>query len=155
MAEKRILSSLAERVREMILRQGGRATPARLHVLEILLGGSPPLSHDEIAAALELKGHSLDRVTLYRTLEWLVAQGLACRIAGSERGWRFEGVREAYRSHAHFHCDECHRISCLDDLPLDISPELPVGYRSRRAELVFHGLCPACDAAMTRRSAAS
>lgn len=130
----------------LIHARGGRSTLARVRVLEQLLTTPHPLAHDEIAAALKAAEFACNRVTLYRTLDWLSEQGLIRRIAGSDRAWRFEAIDEAEHLHAHFHCERCDRISCLDDVSPDIMPPLPQGYQFERAELVFHGICPDCGA---------
>ena len=54
---------------------GARATPARVRVLELLSAAPSPLSHYDIEQSLG-EG-SLDRVTLYRVLDWMVEAGLA------------------------------------------------------------------------------
>ena len=63
-----------ELVAEHIRRLGARATPARIRVLQLLRAAPTALTHGEIELAL---GASvIDRVTLYRVLDWLVASGL-------------------------------------------------------------------------------
>ncbi len=130
--------------RERIAARGGRVTRTRLAVLEMLQHGSHPLSHDEIGDALASAGVAHDRVTLYRALDWLVEQGLARRIAGGERAWRFEGVRDAAHRHAHFHCDRCGQVVCLEGLEPAPATALPNGFQVERAELVLHGQCATC-----------
>lgn len=130
--------------RERIAARGGRVTRTRLAVLEMLQHGTHPLSHDEIAEALASAGIAHDRVTLYRALDWLVEQGLARRIAGGERAWRFEGVRDAGHRHAHFHCDRCGQVVCLEGLQPAPATALPSGFQVERADLVLHGQCAAC-----------
>ncbi|MBP8163590.1 MAG: transcriptional repressor, partial [Propionivibrio sp.] len=64
-----------ESVASQIRRCGARATPARIRVLQLLRSTPGALSHNQIEQAL---GESaLDRVTLYRVLDWLVESGLA------------------------------------------------------------------------------
>lgn len=131
------------------LRRHGRVTPARLGVLARLLAAPTALSHADLEARL---GGGLDRVTLYRVLDWLVARGLAHRIAGEDRIWRFaaalgsgEGSR-THAGHAHFHCEGCERIYCLAELQPVYALSLPPGFRVGKAELVLHGRCPECTA---------
>ena len=130
--------------RELITAHGGRVTRTRVAVIDVLLGSQHPLSHDEIAAALDGEHIAHDRVTLYRALEWLVEQGIAQRIASGERAWRFEIRRGGEHRHAHFHCERCGQILCLEDVPTPASAPLPPGFAVERAELVLHGACAAC-----------
>ena len=100
-------ASPPDSARELIAARGGRVTRTRVAVIETLQRSAHPLSHDEIGAALDGAGIAHDRVTLYRALDWLVEQGIAQRIAGGERAWRFEIRRDGDHRHAHFHCERC------------------------------------------------
>jgi len=80
------------RARELLTAADGRVTPARLAVLEILLDSAAALSHHELEDAVEKHGVDVDRVTLYRVLDWLVERGLAHRIAADDRVWRFNAA---------------------------------------------------------------
>jgi len=126
-----------------------RPTPARVAVLDILLETSTALTHQEIAAAARAGGAALDRVTLYRVLDWLVDKNLAHKIAGDDRVWRFnaiadEPVQGLAHQHAHFRCEHCKRLYCLDDLRPVFAFSLPPGFQCKQAELTLHGTCPDC-----------
>jgi len=130
----------------MITAHGGRVTRTRVAVLDVLLASQQPLSHDEVGEALRRENVPHDRVTLYRNLEWLVEQGIAHRMAGDDRVWRFSVVATAEHEHAHFHCDRCGQLFCLDALTPAFAIALPNGYSMNRAELIVHGACPGCSA---------
>lgn len=130
--------------RQLISAHGGRVTPTRVAVIEALQASAQPLSHEELGAGLAALDVAHDRVTLYRALDWLVERGIARRIAGSDRAWRFEAVRPDSHRHAHFHCDRCGRVICLADFEPAPAVALPAGYQLDRAELVFHGACATC-----------
>lgn len=123
---------------------GGRVTRTRIAVLEILRSTERSLNHDDIAAILETQAMPHDRVTLYRTLDWLVDQGLAHRIIGPDRARRFKAGTAHDTHHAHFHCDRCGHVLCLESVRAEEQVALPEGYRPERAELVFHGTCAEC-----------
>lgn len=125
---------------------GGRATPARTAVLGLLRSARQPLTHREVEEALTEAGHGFDRVTLYRALEWLEANGLAHKIAGEDRVWRFRGSDESHHEHAHFQCRACGSTICLDDVTPPAPARAPRGYRVESAVLTLRGLCPACKA---------
>lgn len=128
----------------LIAARGGRVTRTRVAVLEVLLDAEHPLSHEEIGDILAAGGDAHDRVTLYRALDWLVERGIARRLSGGDRAWRFEAVRAQGHRHAHFHCRRCGHVLCLEELTPAFALALPQGYRLERAELVFHGACPDC-----------
>lgn len=133
------------RARALIGAHGGRATRTRIAVIEALWAGVHPLNHDEIVAALSAADVAHDRVTVYRALDWLVSQGIARRVAGGERAARFEICRDNDHHHAHFHCDGCGQIVCLDEVPDARPPALPAGFAAKRTELVVHGACADCS----------
>ena len=132
---------------DLITAHGGRATRTRVAVVEALEDGDHPLTHEEVAAALTRAGVTHDRVTLYRALDWLVGRGIAHRVAGSDRAWRYGLVRQAAHQHAHFHCERCGHVFCLENLQPAFALALPYGYQLERAELILHGACPACRGA--------
>lgn len=129
---------------ETLVQSHGRATPARVRVLEVLLAAPHALSHAEIEARLEA-GYCPDRVTLYRVLDWLVSQGLAHKVAGDDRAWRFNAVDRENHSHAHFHCSRCGQVFCLSELQPAFAFNLPPGYQYQKADLSIQGLCPSCS----------
>ncbi len=131
----------------MIRRHGGRLTPARSRVLEALLAAPRALTHGELEQQLAAPD-PLDRVTLYRVLDWLVQEGLAHKIAGEDRVWRFnaslsENPTRAHH-HAHFRCTRCGRVFCLESLSTAFALNLPDGFRADAVELTVAGNCPEC-----------
>lgn len=134
------------RVRERLRALGERQTPARVAILALLLESPHALSHQAIADRLEERGEHYDRVTLYRVLDWLVAQHLAHKLAGEDRIWRFNAVTNEQHIHPHFQCQACGQFSCLDAVQLTLSP-LPDGYTLQAVDTTLHGLCPACQPA--------
>lgn len=129
---------------ETLIKPHGRTTPARLRVLEVLLDAPHAMSHGEIESRLEA-AVCPDRVTLYRVLDWLVSKGLAHKVAGDDRAWRFNAAEQAGHGHAHFHCSRCGQVYCLSELQPAFAFSLPPGYQFESAELTIQGLCPACN----------
>ena len=80
------LQAVADQIRS----SGARATPARIRVLRLLREAPTPLSHAEIE--LRLGDMALDRVTLYRVLDWLVESALAHRNTDAYRVFRFSAA---------------------------------------------------------------
>lgn len=137
------MSTLAE----SLIQPHGRATPARVGVLDCLLAAPHALTHAEVEASLD-SDRCPDRVTLYRVLDWLVSQGLAHKIAGDDRAWRFNAVVRENHGHAHFHCTRCGQVFCLSELQPAFAFNLPPGYLYQKAELSIQGLCPRCNTAV-------
>lgn len=124
-----------------------RATPARLATLGALLSASRALTHHEVDEALVAAGAQLDRVTLYRTLDFLVAEDLAHKLSGEDRTWRFSAqAASSGHAHPHFRCVACGDTLCLGGMNPAMVVGLPEGYVFHEAELTIRGLCPTCNA---------
>lgn len=129
---------------DMIRRHGGRATAGRVGILVILLAEQHAISHREIEQRLP-QALALDRVTLYRVLEWLVDKNLIHKVSSGDRVWLYLVNREMHtHQHAHFKCTRCDQVICLDDLPEKRDWRLPAGYRLQEIELTVKGLCADC-----------
>lgn len=132
----------------MIRGIGARLTGSRLRVLGELLGADEALSHQELQRRVE-EGGPIDRVTLYRVLDWLADSGLAHRVAGPDRVFRFS-ARATGLPHGHFCCVRCTRTYCLGpsaDMVRSVQASLPEGFTGERLEVMVSGLCAGCAAA--------
>ena len=142
-ARDRRPSTLPE-AQERIRAAGERVTGPRCAVLAALLDADAALTHHEIEDALA-GGAPVDRVTVYRVLEWLVALGLAHRIAGEDRAWRYHANRDLSAGpHAHFTCSRCGKTVCLEDVAVPAAVKVPRGFLPQGTELTVRGLCSAC-----------
>lgn len=167
------LQGFEQEARSLLRQRGQRVTAPRATVLATMLaasaesrerrGSASAFSHHELSSRLESGADhphlgALDRVTLYRVLEWMVEIGLAHKIAGEDRVYRFslndaqawskpEGPRGAGEGHAHFHCTCCRRVYCLVESPQmarALRDVLPHGFVGKELSVAVHGLCPDC-----------
>jgi Fur family ferric uptake transcriptional regulator len=141
------LSRIAE-AEAAIRRTADRLTQPRVAVLACLMSLDHAASHFDVAQAL-VKHHPIDRVTVYRVLEWLVEVGIAHRIAGDDRVWRFmindpTASIAPHQQHAHFICNACGQTFCLDDVPNKLNFRLPPGFKPSTVDLKFRGRCLHC-----------
>jgi Fur family ferric uptake transcriptional regulator len=131
---------------QILKKHGLRRTIAREAILQLLTRARRPLSHQDILKHRKMLG-SLDRVTVYRTLETLLEAGLLHRIQGTDGVWRFcrhESAEKCGGNHIHFLCSACNQMSCLPEQPLPwISA--PEGATIHSKQLVVYGYCAACD----------
>src|SRR5436309_5382519 len=141
MAPKHLPANPASQAATLLAATGARLTRARIEVLAALLRADEALTHHEVERRLR-RGQDVDRVTLYRVLEWLTEQGLVHKVSGEDRIWRFSaaGHRSARGGHAHFECSSCGKVICLDPARLP-SVHLPAGYRRRDVEVTVRGSC--------------
>ena len=136
--EATTLTTLATQIRSA----GARATPARIRVLQILRTAPAALTHHDIDLALGTP--TLDRVTLYRVLDWLVEAGLAHKSTDARGVFRFSvAAAGEHQAHTHFRCDACGRVFCLDAAPPP-PPSLPDGFSLSRMDLDLRGCCADC-----------
>ena len=136
----------AQSAESRLVALGARATRSRIDVLATLIAAERALTHHEIEARLE-PGRDVDRVTLYRVLDWLTAQGLAHKLSGDDRVWRFSltgpGNAAGGHAHAHFQCSDCGKVICLDEARLP-AISLPRGFKRRAVEVTVKGSCDEC-----------
>ena len=137
--------ALLHQAENLIKRTGSRPTRARVMVLAVLSSQRSAVTHHQIERALG-SHEKIDRVTLYRVLEWLTAKGLAHKVLSGDRAWHFH-VNEhvsIHHEHAHFKCNRCEKVVCLDEIKLGRSLSLPRGYRAQEIDMTVKGLCASC-----------
>lgn len=122
-----------------------RATQNRIQILDLIETNGTPMSHSEMLDAL---GSSVDRVTLYRTLDAFVEKKLIHRVQGIDGVWRFcsheNDSERCPGGHAHFLCESCGKMTCLLDLPMP-HVSLPESFEIRRKQFLISGICPKCQ----------
>ncbi len=129
---------------QLIANTGQRPTLIRTAVLGVLLEADDAISHAELLERLLPLG-TFDRVTVYRALDWLVAQGLAHKVAGAGRAWRFHATRtETMHRHAHFQCSRCGKVFCLPDVHPTLPVQIPASFTVDSIELNIKGTCGDC-----------
>lgn len=134
-------------VESMIRATGARVTYARVQVLSVLLAAKLPLSHSDIETELaNCAAIKIDRVTLYRVLDWLVEAGLAHKAANTRGLLAFSLIQpdNEHEQHMHFRCNDCDDVICLD-IPKPQVPALPRGFKIAHIDLEISGKCPACS----------
>jgi Fur family ferric uptake transcriptional regulator len=147
---------------EAQLRQSSvRITAARIKVLAALLGAERAFTHQDVQDTLS----DMDRVTLYRALDCLTDAGLAHKIAGDDRVFRYsagaehadipvgrgnEGLVPHHQQHGHFKCTRCAKVFCLESigepelLHRALQQTLGKGFRSHDIEFTIKGWCADC-----------
>ena len=113
-------------------------------MLRLLRAAPTALTHAQIESALGVP--ALDRVTLYRVLDWLVDSGLAHKNADASRVFRFSAASAGeHTAHVHFRCEACGGVFCIDAAP-PAAPRLPAGFLLSRMDFDLRGLCAQCSA---------
>jgi Fur family transcriptional regulator, ferric uptake regulator len=135
------------RARDLLQRAGLRATTPRLAVLQMLLRERRPLSHAEVAQALQIRG--FDRVTVFRNLHDLAEAVILSRVDVGDHTWRFElhsSDNPSGTRHSHFVCERCSSVSCLSDFSASTLPRTAAfgAVVASVSEVVLRGCCRQC-----------
>lgn len=150
---------------QLITNAGLRPTKARIAVVEMLSQSPTALSHTEILASLQ--GHKeIDRVTVYRVLDWLLENSLIHKISSDDRAWKFQlnpspkTAARQYKSlnstephsllnnnhgHAHLHCQRCKAVVCIHELASHIPQAILDTYQVSQIDISLKGLCQQCQ----------
>ncbi len=127
-----------------ILRQKGyRLTNQRQHVLDVLT--TFPQSVEEVIAALKSKDESIDRVTVYRTLDCFVDLGVVGKTQFKDKTAKYELLTEAHHHH-HLVCDNCGSVEdvALNEAFLLRKVSEQTNFQVKSHSLEFFGLCANC-----------
>jgi Fur family ferric uptake transcriptional regulator len=146
--------SREDSIGEILRGVGLRRTPVRVAVLDFVTAARNPVAAPDVIRRL---GEGTDSVTVYRTLNTLAEHKLVHRVRGDDGAWRYAGTTASAaadvgdghaHSHAHFVCDGCGQVECLEQVPVpkDLTKPRALGrrYDVSYAELLVHGLCPKC-----------
>jgi len=145
--------------KQIISEAGLRATKAREAVLTTILDADSALSQPEVLGRLSAQ-HDIDRVTVYRVLDWLTEHQFIHKISGQDRAWKFQAstVKHAKNpgqssladdhTHAHLHCQACGKVLCIHELSADFPQALLSKYLITQIQVNLDGICPDCT---TRR----
>ena len=89
---------------------GGKRSTKREQILGTFLKQEGHLSADDLFDLVRRQHPGVGRATVYRSLQWMVARGVARKVDFGEGRSRFEPT---YRHPRHFHliCTTCHRLS--------------------------------------------
>lgn len=151
-----VASDMAANAETLLRAATVRVTAARTSVLAALLDSQQAFSHQDLQDALP----EMDRVTLYRALDCLTEAGLAHKIAGDDRVFRYSaGADHAHSAHndsapqhqhGHFKCTRCTKVFCLDSsgeaalLRTALQETLGRGFQSHDVEFTIKGWCADC-----------
>jgi len=134
-----------EPYRTILQNQGYRMTPQRIAVLRILTESGCHMTPIEVYQQAQQELPGMTEPTVYRTLNFLSAQGLllAAHVGGGQLVYEI-----ALRDHHHLICREC-------GVTFEIGHELlaqlyenlkdQTGFQINSMHVTFFGLCPRCQ----------
>ena len=133
--------------RGLLHRSRLEATDNRLRVLEVVGNNSYPLSAGDIFQTLQ-RSTPINRVTVYRILDLLVARGLVDRIStGGRAAYYGLAPNEHHRPHPHFYCKRCGQMECLNPDSLTLAGDAfqkTFPGQIDKVEVRVDGICKNC-----------
>ena len=136
----------AERLRAA----GERATPQRLTVAASLAAAGRRVTAEELWRRLRRDQRGIGRATVFRSLEALVAAGLARRLEMDNHVYGYVACRPEH--HHHLACTRCGRVEDIGEgyvraVARRVAAE--TGFQIDDARLDFYGRCAGCAMANT------
>jgi Fur family zinc uptake transcriptional regulator len=136
------------RAEALVAAQGARLTPVRRRTLEILLEAHRAIGAYEVLDRLAAEGFGRQPPVAYRALDFLVAQGLAHRVA---RLNAFAACTQPGAAHAPVFliCGGCGRVAEAAAGPVAAAlaaAAAAAGFAIERSTVEALGICPACRA---------
>jgi len=124
-----------------------RVTDCRIDVLGFFLEKQRAISVRDLEENLPI----YDRVTLYRTLNSFIENGLAHKIP-DDSGFASYGLCHStctssahHHNHIHFKCTSCGTVECIDQEIQLPDYTLPGNYRYSEVEIIVNGTCGRCN----------
>jgi len=127
--------------------RGVALTPIRRRVLELILKARRPIGAYDLLADLKTATGKAMPPTIYRTLDFLIAQGFVHRIESRNAFIACVEVDSPHRSQFAI-CDSCGRTveSMDDDLARKLSRQAArLGFKIERQIVEMHGTCATCQ----------
>lgn len=131
---------------EVCAARGLRLTPLRRRVLELVWAQHEPVGAYELLDTLRAERGSAAPPTVYRTLEFLLANGLVHRIESLNA---FVGCGAPGKSHTgqFLICEGCGTVGELDDREIEAMLRRKAGeagFSAARQTIEIIGRCPGC-----------
>ena len=130
---------------------GERVTRQRLLVADALAAHGRQITAQDLYDRLRRREPKIGRATVFRTLEALVAAGVARRLEQDGHVYGYVACRPEH--HHHLACDRCGRVEEIEEAyitPVADRVAADLGFTIDDARLDFYGLCATCRAAEKR-----
>lgn len=124
---------------------GQRITRQRLLVADALVADGRQVTAQDLYERLRRRHRGIGRATVFRTLEALVAAGVARRLEQDGHVYGYVACRPGH--HHHLACNRCGRVEEIGERYVAavadrVAAEL--GFRIDDARMDFYGLCATC-----------
>jgi len=119
-----------------------KRTSCREGIIEVVMTTNQALSENEIRERLV---GNYDRTTFYRSFKTLEEHKIIHKIVVDNQlvKYALDNTVTHKEEHAHFYCNECHTVKCMDNVPIQ-KYQLPNGYTDVETEVIIKGKCANC-----------
>jgi len=121
---------MSEQLQNVFQEYNIKFTTARASILEVLKVANSPLSYEQIKEKMSV---TMDKATFYRNIAKFEELGMVHKFESDDRKWYFE---LSSTTHAHFICEQCHKITCMN---VDIG-----NVEGEVTSIVLKGTCKEC-----------
>lgn len=121
---------MSEQIKAVFQEHAIKFTTARSSILEVLKEAHHPLNYEQIKEKMNV---AMDKATFYRNIAKFEESGIVHKFEGDDRKWYFE---LSSTTHAHFICEQCHQITCME---VDLGP-----VEGDVKSIVLKGTCKEC-----------
>lgn len=131
----------------LVRARGGRSTPSRRLLLEVLFDSKGHLSAEELAQAVQSRSPDVHLSTVYRNLDDLQRLGV---VVHSHMGHGPSTYQLASMAHAHFVCESCGTtFEAPDELFAELARAVrqSLGFSIDVHHFGMSGLCAPCRSA--------
>ncbi len=132
--------------KELLKKQNLRVTQHRLTVVDLLLNNNHAVPFSTIQTAAK----EMDRVTLYRTIDTLVQNGVIHKAYADKSDTHYalcdhqQCSHHAHEhNHIHFKCTNCETVSCVDVKP-NFELSIP-NVKISTISILADGICAECS----------
>lgn len=121
-------------------------TESRKIILAVFQKEAKALAQADIERKTEA---SLDRVTVYRTLQTFLEKGIIHQVPTTDNLQLYAlcgsncGKGPHDDNHVHFECEKCKNITCIDEVIVP-TVKLPKGFKFLKSSMVVKGYCAQC-----------
>lgn len=120
-----------------------KRTSCREGIIDVIMQSEEALSEPEIRERLT---GNYDRTTFYRSFKTLEENQVVHKIVVDNQlvKYALDNSVTHKNKHAHFYCNRCNSVRCLEDVEL-VTPVLPEGFSCSEVEVVIKGVCNLCN----------
>lgn len=126
---------------------GQRYTAVRKKIFSAIGHFNRPVTASEIHSYIKQNYEEVDLASIYRNLELMNKSEVVNVILFGEGKKRYELKDKEGRHHHHFYCESCGDIKDIEMKEEDLLGKIKnnKGYKIKKHNLEFFGLCPKCQ----------